>query len=109
MAIINRNLRQAQSNTIRIDQASGQPYYSRLSFTRVQGDAITYYQQGTSLIQEDSNISRTLSKNLRYLAFAFPRSDDLTIISVSITLEKSIYEGKTKALHMASEKVRVMN
>jgi hypothetical protein len=31
------------------------------------------------------------------------------IISVSITLEKPIFEGRTKALHMASERVQVMN
>jgi len=28
---------------------------------------------------------------------------------VSVTLEKGIYQGRTKALHMTSEKVRVMN
>ena len=33
----------------------------------------------------------------------------MDIISVSMTLQESIYEGKVKALHMASEKVRVMD
>jgi hypothetical protein len=33
----------------------------------------------------------------------------MTIVSVSLTLEKAIYEGKTKALHVATERVRVMN
>lgn len=109
MSLITHNLRQAQSSTIRIDQATGQPYYSRLRFTKMQGTVMTYYQSGTSLIQTAGTNTSTLSKNVRYLAFTFPRSDDMTIISVSMTLEKAIYEGRTKALHMASERVQVMN
>lgn len=33
----------------------------------------------------------------------------MTIVSVSITLEKAIFEGKTKALHVATERVRIMD
>ena len=32
-----------------------------------------------------------------------------TILSISITFEKATYEGGTKALQMAVEKVRIMN
>jgi len=56
-----------------------------------------------------SGTSQVLSSNLRYLAFAAPRSDDLTIVSVSLTLEQEITELRTKALHMASEHVMIMN
>ncbi|MBI4669032.1 MAG: hypothetical protein HY747_07575 [Elusimicrobia bacterium] len=53
---------------------------------------------------------KLLSKNLRYLAFTFPKSDDLGILSVAMTLEKVIYlKDSTMALHMASEKIRIMN
>lgn len=109
MYVINRNLRQAQADTILIDRLSGQPYYSRITFTKQQGNTMQFYQSGTSLIQVDSGKSKTLTTNLRYMAFSFPRSDDLSIVSVSMTLEKAIYDYRTKALHMASEKVRVMN
>lgn len=109
MNLMTRQLRQAQSNTIRIDQVSGQPYYSRIRFTKQQGSTVSYYQNGTRLIQTTNNTTTTLSKNLQYMAFSFPRSDDLGIVSVAITLQQAIYEGRTKALHMASEKVEVMN
>jgi len=110
MYVINRSLRQAQSNTILIDrQSSSQPFYSRITFTKIQGSTMSFHQSGTSLIRTEGGRSSTLTKNLRYLAFSFPRSDDLTIVSVATTLEKTIYEGRKKALHMASEKVRVMN
>jgi Tfp pilus assembly protein PilE len=110
MYVVSRELRQAQSNTLRIDRMSNsQPFYSRITFTKVQGLNMTFHQNGTHIVQIAGNNTKTLSRNLRYLAFSFPRSDDMTIVSVSLTLEKTIYEGRTKALHVASEKVRVMN
>ncbi len=109
MYIITRELRQAQSDTMIIDQVTGQPYYSRLRFTKAQGDSITLYQSGKSLIHQDGVQYSTMTQNVAYLSFTFPRSDDMTIVSVAITLQKQIYGGAIKALHMASEKVRVMN
>lgn len=109
MYVINRSLRQADTDSVLIDRAAGQPFYSRLTFTKMQGQTLTFSQNGTSLVQTVAGKSMTLSKNVKYIAFTFPRSDDLSVVSVSVTLEKSIYQGRTKALHMASEKVRIMN
>jgi prepilin-type N-terminal cleavage/methylation domain-containing protein len=110
ISLITRNLRQAQSGTLSLDRLNTtQPYYSRLRFTHVDGSAVTFYQNGKTLYGTIGNANITLTKNLRYLAFTFPRSDDMTIVSVSMTLEKGTYQTFTKALHMASEKVRVMN
>jgi len=110
MYVITRELRQAQNSTIKINRnTSTQPYYSQIAFTKQSGAAMTFFQSGNQLKQTWSGSTRVLSKNLCYLAFSFPRSDDMTIISVSMTLQTAIFEGKTKALHMASEKVRVMD
>jgi prepilin-type N-terminal cleavage/methylation domain-containing protein len=110
MYVITRNLRQAQSTTIVIDRhAATQPFYSKITFYKEQGTSISFRQNGANLEQVVGTKVRVLSKNLRYLAFTFPRSDDMTIISVSMTLQGTIYQGRTKALHMASEKVQVMN
>jgi prepilin-type N-terminal cleavage/methylation domain-containing protein len=116
MYVITRALRQAQANSIVITRAStSQPYYSKITFTTEQSSTTlvsnnyVFQQQGMVLYQLINSQQRVLSSNLNYLAFTFPRSDDMSMISVSITLQKGIYEGRTKALHMASEKVRVMN
>jgi hypothetical protein len=50
-----------------------------------------------------------LSKNLVYIAFTFPHTDDPTIVSVSLTMGKSIQLGKKKVLELTIQKVRVMN
>lgn len=110
MYIITRELRQAQTSTILIDRAAAnQPFYSRLTFTKVQGTSMRFAQSGKDLVMTVGTKTKTLSPNVRYLAFSFPRSDQLSIVSVSLTLEAAIYQGRTKALHMASEKVQVMN
>src|SRR5882762_3774069 len=49
MYLITRELRQAQSNTIIIDQVNGQPYYSRIRFTKIQNTSVTIIQSGSSL------------------------------------------------------------
>lgn len=106
--LMGRNLRQAQASTITVDQLSGQPPYSRVSFTKQNGDAIVYYQSGDKLYMVDGG-TKAIAGNLRYVAFAHPRTDDDNLISVTITLEKATYNLQTKALQLSVEKIRVHN
>jgi type II secretory pathway pseudopilin PulG len=109
LAIITKSLRQASSASVAISQVSGQPYYSQISFTDVAGTSFIYAQNGTLLRETRGTTTKTLTDDLRFMNFYFPRSDDMTIVSVSLTLEKAIFEGKTKALHVATERVRIMD
>jgi prepilin-type N-terminal cleavage/methylation domain-containing protein len=109
MYLITRELHEAQSASIVIDSVAGQPYYSRIKFTTIQGKTFTCYQSSTNLMLVVNNDTTILTKNLAYLGFTFPRSDDMTIVSVSMTLQEQIYQGAFKALHMASERVQVMD
>ena len=106
--LMNRFLRQAESYSVTIDQVSGQPPYSRISFTTITGLNVIFYQSGTTLYQVVQS-TVAISRNLHYIAFTYPRSDDPTIISVSMTMEKTTYQGAYKALELSIEKVRVMN
>jgi prepilin-type N-terminal cleavage/methylation domain-containing protein len=107
--IINRFLRQAKSNTIVIDTPTNQPPYSRITFTTSGGKDMVFWQDGDELKQQVDGKTNTLSKNLRFIAFTMPRSDDPTILSVSMTMEKATYQGGSKALELTIQKVRVMN
>lgn len=109
MSSMTETLRQAQTDTIIITRQQAQPHMSRISFQDISGRQMGYYQSGRKLMMNVGSSTTTISSNLRYLAFGFPRSDDMGIVSVAMTLEKATYENRTKALHMASEKVRVMN
>jgi prepilin-type N-terminal cleavage/methylation domain-containing protein len=108
LSIINRFLRQAQSSTVRIGQKSGQPPYSQISFTGIDDQDYIFYQSGNTLYQVATS-TPMISRNLRFIAFTYPRSDDPSIVSVAVTMEKSTYEGGSKALELSIEKVRVMN
>jgi prepilin-type N-terminal cleavage/methylation domain-containing protein len=113
LAAINRALRQAEASTIVISNASGQPPYSKITFEKyvssTQSRTISFYQQGSTLYAQDETGTRVVCKNLRYIVFTFPRTDDAYIMSVSITMEKATYQGQAKALQLAVEKVRIMN
>jgi prepilin-type N-terminal cleavage/methylation domain-containing protein len=106
--IMNRYIRQAESYSVVVDQLSGQPPYSRLSFSTISGGNIIFYQQGTNLYQVYRSTT-VLSQNLHYIAFTYPRSDDPTILSVAMTMEKSTFQGAYKSLELSIEKVRIMN
>ena len=114
LANMNREIRQAQASSVVVDQAAGQPPQSRITFTRYKPDGssqtVSYYQQGKKLyLQVGAQAGRAIAENLRYIAFTYPKTDDGTIISVSVTFEKATYEAQTKSLQMAVEKVRIMN
>ncbi|MBI5245917.1 MAG: hypothetical protein HY923_01955 [Elusimicrobia bacterium] len=106
---MNRTIRQASADTVSISQDTGQPPYSKISFTTIDGRSVTYKQSGRSLIQVVGNGSTTLSKNISYVAFTYPQTDTRTVMAISVTLEKATYSGRTAALQMAITKVRVMN
>lgn len=111
---INRGLRQARAASVVIDQLSGMPPHSRITFTRYKPDGsteiISYYQNGRKLyLSSNGAAGKMIADDLRYVAFTYPQTDDDSIISISITFERATYEGGAKALQMAVEKVRVMN
>ena len=106
---INRYLRQGKMGTIYIDTPSGQGPYSRVQFTHVDGRSMTFRQNGNQLIQKIDTVESVISKNLAYLAFTYPRTDDPSILSVAITMNKSIQLGQRKVLELTIQKVRIMN
>lgn len=119
LANINRDLRQALGDTIEVYELPGQPPHSLIKFKKYNSSGgqnwVFYYQQGTQLYQAAGDVDgnmltgKLVANHLRYIAFTYPRTDDDGIISISITFEKATYEGGTKALQMAVEKVRIMN
>ena len=106
---INRFLRQAVDGTIIVDTPSGQGPYSRIRFNHVDGRSMDFHQNGSNLIQIINNDTTIISRNLAYIAFTFPRTDDPTIVSVSITMGKAIQLGRRKVLELTIQKVRIMN
>lgn len=113
LLVINRALRQSRASTITVSNRPNQPPYSRIQFDKYVSDgvsqSISFYQEGDALFQVDQGRTREVCRNLRYIAFTYPRTDDSYILSVSITMERATYEGQSKALHLAVEKVRIMN
>ncbi len=106
---INQSLRQAYASSINISQESGQPPTSSISFSTVDGRNIKYFQSNKSLYYVVGGSTKAVASGLSFIAFNYPRTDDASILSVSVTYEGSTYQGGTKTLQMAIEKVRIMN
>lgn len=106
---VNRYLRQAVASTVVMDTPVGQGPFSRIRFRHVDGRYMEFRQSGSRLIQVIDNATSLVSTNLIYIAFTYPHTDDTSIISVSITMGKSIQLGRRKVLELTIQKVRVMN
>ncbi len=106
---MNRTIRQASAATVTISQDAGQPPYSKISLTSVSGESVTFKQGGRKLFQTVGNQQMTLVDNVQYMAFTFPQTDVNTVVSISVTLEKKTFSGRSAALQMAITKVRIMN
>lgn len=109
---INRNLRQADRRTINIDQAAGQPPFSRITFNVEDGSRWQFYQDGAKLYMVKSSATVTsslLSQRVGFIAFTYPRTDDPSIVSVAVTMQAPTYLGGKKALQLSISKVRIMN
>ena len=109
MDLMNRAIRQAQSSTIVLSNYPQQPPYSAISFTDIKGNSVSFYQQGNYLYEKFNTTVSMLTKNLEFVSFTFPDSSDPGILSVAMTTQKSTYLGRSKALELSIEEVRVMN
>ncbi|MBI3553949.1 MAG: type II secretion system protein [Elusimicrobia bacterium] len=107
--LVNRELRQAKSSTIILDALSGEPPYSRIRFTHIDGRNMGFFQKGNQLIMTVGTDSNVLTKNLVYIAFTFPQTDNPTIVSTSLSMGRSIQLGRRKVLELTIQKVRIMN
>ncbi|MDP3542934.1 MAG: type II secretion system protein [Elusimicrobiota bacterium] len=106
---VNRYMRQAVATTVVMDTPAGQGPFSRIRFRHVDGRYMEFRQQGSRLIQVIDTAQSIVSNNLVYIAFTYPRTDDISIVSVSITMGKSIQLGRRKVLELTIQKIRVMN
>ena len=109
--MLNRSMRQARASTVVVtSDSSSQPPYSKVTFDTLAVSSVSFWQDGRKLMmQEGAGGSRVLADDLRYLAFTYGQTDNATIMSVSVSFEKSLYSGRKKALQMAVDKVRLMN
>lgn len=106
---VNRYMRQAVASTVVMDTPAGQGPFSRIRFRHVDGRYMEFRQQGSKLIQVVDTAQSVVSSNLVYIAFTYPHTDDISIVSVSITMGKSIQLGRRKVLELTIQKIRVMN
>jgi uncharacterized protein (TIGR02599 family) len=103
-----RNIHQAQTKTVVIDQLNQQPPHSRIRFTDVRGRSCVVYQQGNKLRFVMGNNETVLTHLLRCIMFYTPESFDYSVVSVSLSIETSAPNNR-KTISLTAEKIRIMN
>ncbi len=105
--VISKLLRQGSAASVIIDRYdANQPPWSRLTFTNPNtGATISVSQRGQTLYLNNN----AMSKSLRIISFAYPESSDPSIIMVSMTFEQSVGNGKSKAIQLFVQRVKIQN
>jgi type II secretory pathway pseudopilin PulG len=114
LELIQREVAQARGHTIVIDRFdAAQPPYSRITFSTFDGRTLTFYQKGTRLllktIKGTAIFTAPIASNLREVIFSYPRSDAPDLVAVSMTFEKTTYQGNQKSLELGLANIRIEN
>lgn len=110
MTLITREMRRALASKITLTRADAtQPPYSKITFQNYLGETVSIWQSGRTLTLQKNGTTTFLSKNLRSLLFYFPSSDDMSLVSILLTMEKSDGTGRTQSLQLGGETVRILN
>lgn len=116
MSAMTRNLRAGIASTVSIGRLNAdQLQCSKIEFVKIaktegtQNILMKYYQDGPRLYEVVNGSTRTLTENLRFVSFIFPKTDDTSLLAISLTLEKQDYLGQHTSRVPLSDKVQIMN
>lgn len=101
-------IRQASAASISVAQDSGELPLSKITFSMPDGTPVTFELKSRRLLRTVGARTAVLARNVEFLAFTFPQTDDNTVLSIAMTVKKKTYTGST-ALHASVANVRVMN
>ena len=104
-------LRRARASTIVVNQAAGQPPFSRVSFETIMGTTVAFWQDGRNLMANEipgHAAPRVITKNLRYISFTYVRTFQENMMSVNLSMEKDTFRRK-RIYQASNEKVKILN
>ncbi|MBK8575513.1 MAG: prepilin-type N-terminal cleavage/methylation domain-containing protein [Elusimicrobia bacterium] len=110
LTMITSEIRLARSSQVALScNDNAQPPYSKITFQKYQGDTISFWQSGRSLVMQKNGALNVLSKNIRSLMFSYPSTSDPSLLTVLLTIEKADGTGRTQALQLGGETIRILN
>ncbi|MBL8023678.1 MAG: prepilin-type N-terminal cleavage/methylation domain-containing protein [Elusimicrobia bacterium] len=110
MDLVCREIRQAKSSSITLSREdASQPPYSKISFQKVQGDTILFWQTGRTLSMSKNGATTVLSKKLRSILFSYPFTADSSLLTILLSIEKTGGNYETYSLQMGGETIRLLN
>lgn len=110
MDLMTREMRQGKSSTVVLSRNdNAQPPYSKITFQKMSGDTISFWQSGRSFLMAKNGQSTLLSNNLRSLIFSYPSTDNASLVTVMLSMQKPGALRGNYGLQMGGETVRILN
>jgi prepilin-type N-terminal cleavage/methylation domain-containing protein len=110
MDLMTREIRQGKSSTVVLSRNdASQPPYSKITYQKVSGETISFWQSGRSFFMGKSGQSTLMTNNLRSLIFSYPSTDNSSLITVQLSMEKPGGSRGNYGLQMGGETVRILN
>lgn len=110
LTMISKEVRAAKWSQISLSRSdASQPPYSKISFTNTKGETVSIWQTGRTLVMQKNSDQIELSKHLRSIMFSFPSTTDPSLVRILLTIEKADGTGRSQALQLGGESVRVVN
>lgn len=110
LTLLESSLREASADTVVLTRnATGEPPYSKIGYTSVDGEAISFYQSAGQLIMQRAGRVKALTKDLRYVTFAYPDSSKDNLVSVALCLEKTAFGATKKDFYLSVQRIKVGN
>jgi prepilin-type N-terminal cleavage/methylation domain-containing protein len=102
-------LREASPGTVVIDSITGNPNYSRIAFTDGRGKPWSFWQKsgriegyGTNRTKAmggtEISVTKFLAGDVATLTFIYPNFQDVTLIDVAVTCQKTPYARAVKPI-----------
>ena len=108
--LLSQDIRQARSSLITLSRENAsQPPYSKITFQNTAGDTIIFWQEGRILNMKKNGTTTGLAKNLRSLFFTYPETDNPTLITILLSVDKRADNQRTFAMQMGGETIRLLN
>lgn len=110
LSLLESALREASADTVVLTRnSSSEPPYSKISYTSVDGESVSFYQSTGRLIMQRAGRFKALSKDLRYITFAYPETTKENLISVALCLEKTAFGATKKDFYLSVQRIKVGN
>ena len=95
-----QGIRQARPMAVKIDNVTGEAWFSRISFTHVKEQKWTFWKEGGKLYKAVDSSTMFLCDGVQALQFTYPNLSDFKTIDIGLTITRPTFQLKTLTVQL---------